>query len=47
MVDRKAFASASLAVESKSIQQVNAKNNLFDTYYDSWSRVPVDLSKRI
>ena len=23
------------------------KYNLFDTYYDSWIRVPVELSKRI
>ena len=44
-MDRKAFASASLAVESKSIQQVNAKNNLFDTYYDSLIRAPIDISK--
>ena len=28
---------------NKSMQQYN----IFDTYYDSWVRVPLDLSKRI
>lgn len=47
MVDRKAFASTFLGVDGKSIQKINEAYNLFDTYSDSWIRVPVDLWKII